>query len=556
MNIIEVLRFIFSDLLQGKKRVFIILTLGLLLISGASFITPILMGDVVDAIVNAKRDDFYRITLALLTIYCIKYFLSVIVKKRFTILSQNTSESLQKRMVTKAMNLELNYYDQYDKGYLLSRINEGNTVTGIFSPNVINIFTGFIELTLAIIAMLKLSLGMSFIALALIPVYYFVIQYSTKQINRYTKQCMESSGILSGETYDILNQIEEIKIMNCYEQQMEHFIPSLKVVKSNQIKQGKSMIYYLENTQFLSSLSSLLILIMSGIMIFKGEFTLGLYTTFAAYSNKVFSNVQSIASIGITLNPILVSMERVKEFLGLSEENEGEAKKAVQEITQIDVVNISFSYPTKNEKLIIEKCNLSFKTDEKIWMTGRNGVGKSTIMKLLLGLYQTKEGEIKINGIPIGKIDIYELRNQLSVVSQNPILFKGTVEENILNGLKEQHKEALYNLIERYNLQENLSTFTEGLSTMVSHGGANLSGGQKQFIAFLRAIIAKRPLLMLDEPTSSMDINLKEKIIHMLLEEQVSKMILLISHDNYLIDSSLTNSFKVIPLEECCEIND
>lgn len=533
---------IFADL-ELNIKLLIVLIFGLFLISGISLLIPIYLGDVVDLIVNNEERKFYQITFLILLLYLIKYVIGILVKRKFVCIGQDVNQKLQVKLLRKSLKLKMEYFDFHEKGYVLSRIGEANSISGIFSPNVISIVIGIVDLIVALFAIFKMDLKMSLIIVMLIPLYYFTISKYTKTLKTITTKSMESSALVSSESYEIISNISEIKILNKYDRHIKKYIDTFIHLKKLLIKQGKTMVMYLENTQMLSSLVTVIVLLISGYSIFNGEFTLGMYTSFAAFSNKIFGNVQSIASIGITLNPILVSLDRVSEYLNYEEENTCSKIKFTDHIKSISFNHVSFSYPTVKNMEIISDFNLTINNGDKIWLTGDNGKGKTTLIKLLSGLYNPDKGSIDINGYQIEDIDKDYLREKIAVVSQNSTIFKGTVKENILYDLEQEKEAELNNLLSKYSLCEYMSSFTKGLETEIMQHSSNISGGQNQLITFIRALLMKKEILILDEPTSSLDKNIKKLVADMICDYTDSQIIIMISHDSFMEEHAISNIF-------------
>lgn len=548
MKKIRSYKVVFKDVVVNKKLL-LILFLGLLIISGIALLVPLYMGQVVDLIISNKQEDFYKIVMLITILYIIKYVMGIFIKKKFVDISQDVNEKLQIKLLRKSIKLKMEYYDFHEKGYVLSRISEANSISGLFSPNVISIAMGILDLFIALIAIFKLNTWMSLIVILLIPIYYLTIFKYTKKIKDITKNSVEASGHTSSMSYEILSSVAEIKILNKYERHIRAFIQVFQALKNHLISQGKTMVMYMENTQVLSSIVTIIVLLFSGYNIFQGNFTLGLYTSFAAFTNRIFGNVQSIASMGITLNPILVSLDRVSEFLNYDEEDDTLSIQSIKKpIACIDFNNISFSYPSDLNSLIISNFKLTVKNGERVWFTGENGKGKSTLIKLLLGLYSPTEGDIYFDNLSIKAIRKESLREKISIVSQDSAIFKGTVKENILYGCSEDKAAKLDILIMKFSLTEYLNSFSNGLETQISQQSANISGGQSQFVSFMRAILMEKEILVLDEPTSNLDKNVKKIVADIICDNSIASIIILISHDNFLDKHEISDIFTKVEI--------
>lgn len=401
-----------------NKLVLLGLSLGLLSLSSFSYIQPKLLGRSIDLITKQNSEEFYKIVALVGVLYIFKYFLSMAVKGCFIKLSQDVNERFRLELLSKAIEAEMKYYDNNEKGYIQSRINEAEIISNLFSPNTLTVIVGGLELFVSAIAMLLLDIRMSVILFLLMPFYFILINKHTRKIAKYSSQTMEKGATVSANIFSVINDIEQIKVIDDKERRLALYSERFNSLKETLVLQGKSTVAYFENTQLLSSIATVLVLAISGYKIFLGQFTIGEYTTYAAYSNRFFSSVLSIASIGITLTPLFVSVERVKEFLSIKEESEGRTSFLKGKIKSIEIEDLSFSYTEDCSNKILKNVSMKLRCQDKIWIQGLNGSGKTTLIKILLGLYPIKSGKILINGLPINDINLKSLRSGYSVMTK------------------------------------------------------------------------------------------------------------------------------------------
>lgn len=284
----------------------------------------------------------------------------------------------------------------------------------------------------------------------------------------------------------------------------------------------------MENTELISNFGSLLILFIAGILILKGQFTIGLYTSFSLYIGKVFASAQGIATIGTTIKPSCLSIERIYELLDMKDENSGKDKYLNEEIKSIKLQNVRFKYD--ENKTVLNSLNFQIKKEEKVLIKGENGSGKSTLIKLLLGLYDVTSGNIFYNDFDVAEINTESLRNRVGIVSQNTFLFKGTVLENILYGQNEKSRSDVQKVIQELNLDEYVNKMPKGLDTEISQNTAGVSGGQAQIIAFIRAMLTDKDVIILDEPISNVDAETREIVLNILRTREFKGILIVVSH--------------------------
>jgi len=505
--------------------------LGMIICSAIYIPIPYLMGYIIDTILlkHGSYNELYKLITILALFYIFRYVISIYSKKLFIKIENLVVNEIRISMMDTIIDLPMSFLSKNEKGYILGRISECSNIGILFSPMFVSTFLTVFDLMFALIMMVDLNYKLTIVVLVLIPIFYFTVKSSSKHFTESTKVLLETSAILNGETYEVLNGIEEIKILNGKEAQLNKFKSKLEAMVRGGIKQSIQFLYLMENITLVSNLSTLIILLFSGVLILKGELTIGIYTAFAAYMGKVFGSTMSFANLGITLKPVCVSIERIQDFLDLTDENDHRYETIEESIETIDIKNLSFKYEDNGQN-IINNLKFIINKGDKLLIKGENGTGKSTLIKILLGLYDPSEGEIFINDKKYSNLNKKSIRKRIGVVSQSVFLFKGSVLENILYGQVDKNKEELITLIKKYNLGKYIDSFDNGLETEISQNGVGISGGQTQIIAFLRATITKKDIIILDEATSNLDKETREIIHGILKEKDIANIMIIISH--------------------------
>ncbi|WP_312753808.1 ABC transporter ATP-binding protein [Rummeliibacillus suwonensis] len=263
----------------------------------------------------------------------------------------------------------------------------------------------------------------------------------------------------------------------------------------------------------------------------QGNLKIGVYTSFSLYMSKLLSTTQALGSIDITIKPVCISLGRIKEILSLNGENLESSQNVEVPINSIEFRDVGFRYNT-DSKYIVKHLNAELVIGDKVLINGVNGAGKTTLIKLLTGLYTPIEGKILINDIDYSLLNKGSIRERIGIVSQNIFLFKGTVLDNILYGQKDKTRENAMSIIKKYHLEKILDELDKGLDTEIVQDGSSISGGQAQFIAFIRAVIKKRDIIILDEATSNLHAFTRDIIYNILQNYDVCNILIMISHQN------------------------
>lgn len=510
---------------------------GMILSSIISTPVPYFIGRVLDTVLvkNGSYSKLYGLSGVIALLYVLRYITSIASKYIIVKVSNSIVNEIRFKVMDKVIDLPMSYLSKTEKGYVQSRISECGSVGSLFSPMFIGLFIGLLDSFLALITIFALNYKLSILILLLCPLFFFSAKISAKKISKTTTYMLESSAFLNAESFEILNGMEDIKVLNGKESHLTKFRSKLESLLKHSISQGKNITIYIENINLINNFGTLLILLISGILILEGQFTIGLYTAFSIYVSKIFMSTQGVATLGTILTPICLSIERLYELLDMKDENSGDEKYLQEEISSISIRNMNFSYDG-NAKNVINSLNLELRKGDKILVKGENGSGKTTLIKLLLGLYNPTSGVILYNNISTEHINIKSIRERIGIVSQNIFLFRGTVLDNILYGQTGKSREDVVKLIKDTNLESYINRLPGGLDTEINQNTSGISGGQMQIIAFIRATLSKKDIIILDEPISNVGIETRKIIFNLIGEKDLSNILIIISHQTEEID--------------------
>lgn len=539
------LNFIRKYLLPYKVKVIICFIL-MILLSMISLPLPALNGRCIDLLTLKDDKKLFICILFLIAFFnIIRYFISVNVKLLLGKIGNNVVSDIKRELIYKYLCAPMEYIDETNKGYYFSRINECENIRRLFSSSLVTVLLGVIDLLFSLVIIFFVNLKLSLVTLVFLPILYIVIHNTSEKMKRIAGVVAEQTAKTASTVMNVLDNTKFIKILDLYKEEngkVKNEFLELLFKQDEQIKQNS---IYTESIQLMNGIHNLLILAIAGYMIYSGEITIGLYITYIGYSGKVFANILSFSSFGVLINPILVSIQRIKEIQQIdTEENGNELVK--ENINEIDMSDVTFRYHN-NIQPVLKNWNCKFTKGKLTIINGKNGSGKTTLISLLLGLYKVENGKICFGGQNIKFLDKCSLRSSISYMSQEPGIFEGNLKENLIKGNRsiiDVEKE-----LKDLKLYDLLVAFKYNLNYQILHNGSNLSGGQKQLISFLRSVLQNRPIIILDEPTNSMDDNSKEILIKFIEKNYYTKkIVIIITHDFALQQQLMSDNTQIIEI--------
>jgi ABC-type bacteriocin/lantibiotic exporter with double-glycine peptidase domain len=415
------------------------------------------------------------------------------------------SNDLSKRLKTQAFDHGLRLKHQYfkDEGFykrISDAIYDITKIMNIADSSFLTIFVIICKCIGAMIGLIILDWRLSVFVAAIMPVKIWLNAVIRKRAEKYSKQLMDDNKEYNSWLSNILTGVADIKIWNLRKNITTEYGDHVRTI--NESAKKLSLLTVRNNllSNALEYTLMNLLYILGALLIMGDKLTFGGLTAFVSFVIYVFSPVNIIMDLRIILRQIAPSVEGLKRFYELEEENYGACLPPKDRISKIEFKDVYLSLAGRD---IVKNLNLTINRGEKIAIVGDNGSGKTSILNLLLRLHEPTEGEILMDGIPIAEYNIEEYRRQFSVVSQDIHLFEGTVKENITFD-----KDAYIECHDNPRLKsctETIEGWEKQYETSVGSDGAKLSGGERQKIALLRALYRKSSILILDEPTSNYD---------------------------------------------------
>ncbi len=511
-------------LLAVEKKNIGLAFIAMLVNSGLNLAAPILMGQAIDRFIVTKQFGgvvvYAGILLGMYLVSLVAAYLQTIIMGG---VGQRTLFNLRSKIFMKLQSLPVAFFNQNKAGDLISRINnDTDKLNQFFSQALVQFVANLFMMVGAGIFVISINPRLGTAALAPAAFLLVFTQLASPWIKKQNALSLKSIGGLSAEIQESLNNFKAIIAFNRRDYFRQKFNSVNQDTYTTGVRAGMVNTVFLTPLYgFASNVAQLIVLAYGIYLITTGEFTMGLLISFLSYLIRFYDPLRHIASLWSSFQIALASWDRISDIVSL--ESNLPVIPATISTTEPGILafkDVSFGYPDGKE--VLHKINFVLEPGKTYALVGPTGGGKTTTASLMARLYDPTTGTVFLSGKDIRCYADSERVKKIGFILQEPFLFTGTVADNILYG-NEEHagmgNEKLTELLTAEGLESLLTRFEQGVDTKISASGDSISLGQKQLIAFIRAVLRKPELLVLDEATANID-----TITEQLLEEILKKL--------------------------------
>lgn len=427
--------------------------------------------------------------------------------------------------------LDTSFYKRNSVGDLMSRISEDvSRVRQYIGPAIMYIINLVALVVMCLWMMLHVSPKLTLYSIAPLPVLAYTIWYVNKIVNKKSERIQAQLSAITTKAQESYSGIRVIKSFNEEEDNIESFSDKSETYKSNNIALNTTEAIYFPAMNLFIGISILIVILAGGYEVIHGNLTRGNIAEFVIYITKL---TFPISAIGWTANMITranVSQRRINEFLH-TEPVITNPPHPVQKDILGDIVfdHVSFTYANTGIQAL-KDFNLHIAQGQKVCIIGQTASGKSTLSHLLLRMYDTTSGTIRIDGVDIKAYDLSSIRAAISYVPQDVFLFSDTIEQNIAFGNTDNDKKVVVQAAQQAAVYNEIMELSEGFNTIIGERGVMLSGGQKQRISIARALAKNPSILLMDESLSAVDTRTESAIQQNLKESLEGVTTIIITH--------------------------
>jgi ATP-binding cassette subfamily B protein len=524
-----------------------------------SLFTPELIGNSIkvieDYVKSAQKDvallkyELLKNILYILATTIIAGFFTFLMRQTLIVMSRYVEFDLKNEIFNHYQNLSQHFYKRNRTGDLMNRISEDvGKVRMYVGPAVMYTLNTIMRFTIVVIYMYNISPKLTLYSLLPLPLLSYSIFKISSEIHKRSGAFQQNLSNLFSFTQEIFSGIRVIKAYAIEQKKQNDFLALTKESNTKAMDLARVNSLFGPLMILLIGLSNLVVVYVGGSMYINNDpeiESIGVIAQFILYINMLTWPVASLGWVSSLVQEAEASQKRINEFL----KEEPAIKNPTHLPTKINgsiiFNNVSFVYEDTHIKAL-NGVSFSLEKGKTLAILGKTGSGKSTILSLISRLYDATEGEITIDNQPIKTVNLYDLRNQISVVPQDAFLFSDTIKNNIKFGNEKANDEEVIEAAKKAVVHENIITFNDQYETILGERGITLSGGQKQRVSIARALIKNAPILLLDDCLSAVDTETEETILNNLLTYCKDKTTLIVSHRV----SSAKNADEIIILED------
>ena len=491
---------------------------------------PLILGKIIDTITAGKAVTFAMIVLYF-ALLALTGFAEAAREGMLTVFGQKITHALRSSLMGKFVNLTADEINRQEPGMLVSRfVGDVDTVENLFTSGIISMFADACKIISILVVVWFQNKGLMLVLLVVLPVLFAYTRHVQKNMLTAQIENRRAVGRASGHVPETLHNIRTI-----------HCLKKEKYMEKRYDQYIGESYQAMERTNFYDAIYSPIVLILNAVvvavvMLFSATgnqkvlvfFGMSAGTAVAVmnYISQIFTPVESLGMEIQTIQSAIAGIHRINEFFTLEEKKELEGQeKASQEDAFVTFEDVTFGY---DEHIVLDHMSFRVNTGEQVTLAGRTGAGKSTIMKLLLGLYEPQQGKVLIGGVPVAKVSEKERRSLYGYVEQIFHMVPGTVRDQITLYDEEISEEQVRKVAGLTGLAETIEEMEDGYDTVCIP--ELFSQGQWQLLSIARAAVTEPKLLLLDEITANLDADTEKAVMTALKRVAENRTVISISH--------------------------
>ena len=447
-------------------------------------------------------------------------------KNTFSICMQT---DIRNMLVSKLVKIRIPYFDAEGTGTLMNKLlSDMHQTEALFAECIPEFLVAIITIVTVCSYIGLQSVRLLLVTMVCYPLLFWSAGKLTKMVGKIAIVRRQLYDKLENSAYDVIQGILVGKTFNLYEFQKKRIFDIADEIVRNESCRTKVLAMNFVVGDLVRWIPKLCCYLFCIYEADHGRMTVGTILAYAMLLDQISKPMGNIPGQIASIREYSISIKRLQEILNQEEEVSGKGDFAPEGEIVLELEHVNFGY--SEEKQILKDINLTIKRGSNVAFIGNSGGGKSTVMKILCGFYYPQGGQYRIYGHDFREWDINALRKHISLVSQNVFLFPGTIAQNVAYGRISATREEIIEACKKANIHNFIMKLPQGYDTEVGERGARLSGGQKQRVSIARAFLKDAPILLLDEPTSAVDVETEREIQEALREVSHNRTVITIAH--------------------------
>ncbi|TMA00568.1 MAG: ABC transporter ATP-binding protein [Methanobacteriota archaeon] len=488
-----------------------------------------------------------NVLLLLGTTFAAKEVASFVKDYLSEILAQKTVHRLRSDLYENIERMPMSFLDMSRSGELVSRVvSDTNEVERVLTDNVADFLTNAVMVAGALGLLFFVNARLALLVTPPALVMVIVVNRFKKSIKQTSRKIREAVAELTAKAFEVVSGLRIVKSFRMEHHEANAFRDRSWAIARAKVRLARLSGAYSSTVDFLTLCSLAVFVWFSAPAVISGDLTVAVAVAFLGYMDKVFKPLVVLSKVNFTVQKAVAAADRIFEFMDAKVEvldaPDSLFPQTIEGRIQFD--RVTFGY--RPNRYVLEDFSLTIEPGETVAVVGSSGVGKSTIVNLLLRFYEPIAGGISIDGYPLDRLSLSCLRNKIGLVMQEPVLFSGSIRENIMYGDVEASEENVVRAAQSANAHDFIVGLPKGYDTQIGERGVTLSVGQRQRIAIARALLKNPSILILDEATSNIDSESESLIQDALRKLAQRRTMIIIGHRL----SSIMDADRIVVLED------